>query len=726
MNINNVKKLNEKNAYLIGSKPEVMKMDIILFKEEVLIELKQLNNSLAEKYRKTDQEVKDKLELFDKKLNDCKIKLSELSSKIVTDLKSQEKLAELLIFKDKAQDIMTSNRVRLHMLTEETHRSIDRIDSLLKESILYPGVIGNNSKFKCFHEFIDYTLLQIALMNNFKEKNTMDLSSYKKRIEDLFNSMKIQMDNDIRAINYYSTDIMRKLEKQLAKELGIRDDHIREMRIGNQEYIIKLNEEVKEFMDEFNLIKKIKNDMDEELKTTKKNNIDYINDKFKIFNEKYYRIENQVAELNHNIKKTVNYLNKEDGANIELVQNEEFLSPFHGSEILRKGRERKSTFFRNKSNFDIISENIYKVESMNSEKKNNSSLKIKNKDKDSNKEEMNGRIVESAKERVKNKAGQLEENKNQKEKPKSSRRYQSDIMKYIKGEIKANEIGSMTKYHHSKNPMVKNDSEINQIKGNLIKNELRKRKSKTFINRNNRGLIYDINKVFDNSFENKKSAKKEKKITKNSSNYNFKKLIGIELNDIDVKYHGDKNNISNTFEYKNIKTYEDNNNIWIKSKNDNSFKNKLGNIDLNSKKSNINLKKNFFQKNLTLLSSEKIDNKNINIQQRMNNSGSYRNIFKYNNNSLINLFLPLRNKNQLKFNDKYNLNMFNVNKTIDNKVYRSPNLKLNKVSNNLFPLEINNNNSKFQNKNYLTSFDLNKNRIINNIKTLFNNKTYYS
>ena len=333
MNINNVKKLNEKNAYLIGSKPEVMKMDIILFKEEVLIELKQLNNSLAEKYRKTDQEVKDKLELFDKKLNDCKIKLSELSSKIVTDLKSQEKLAELLIFKDKAQDIMTSNRVRLHMLTEETHRSIDRIDSLLKESILYPGVIGNNSKFKCFHEFIDYTLLQIALMNNFKEKNTMDLSSYKKRIEDLFNSMKIQMDNDIKAINYYSTDIMRKLEKKLAKELGIRDDHIREMRIGNQEYIIKLNEEVKEFMDEFNLIKKIKNDMDEELKTTKKNNIDYINDKFKIFNEKYYRIENQVAELNHNIKKTVNYLNKEDGANIELVQNEEFLSPFHGSEI---------------------------------------------------------------------------------------------------------------------------------------------------------------------------------------------------------------------------------------------------------------------------------------------------------------------------------------------------------------------------------------------------------
>ena len=63
---NNIKQLNEKNAYLIGSKPETMKMDIIMFKEEVLVELKQLNNSLAEKYHNTNQEVKDKLELLKK------------------------------------------------------------------------------------------------------------------------------------------------------------------------------------------------------------------------------------------------------------------------------------------------------------------------------------------------------------------------------------------------------------------------------------------------------------------------------------------------------------------------------------------------------------------------------------------------------------------------------------------------------------------------------------
>ena len=162
---NNITNKNENKPYLIGSNPESIKMDIIMFKEEVLIELKQLNNSLAEKYRKISQEIKDKLELFEKKLNEFNIKLSDLSSKIINDIKAQEKLSELLIFKDKAQDIMTSNKVKITMFGEETRDSIDRIDSLLKESIIYPGIIGSKCKFKCFHEYIDYTLLQIAIIH---------------------------------------------------------------------------------------------------------------------------------------------------------------------------------------------------------------------------------------------------------------------------------------------------------------------------------------------------------------------------------------------------------------------------------------------------------------------------------------------------------------------------------------------------------------------------------
>ena len=483
----NVKKLNEKNAYLIGSKPETMKMDIIMFKEEVLVELKQLNNSLAEKYRNTGQEVKDKLELFEKKLNDYSIKLSELSSKIIVDTKSQEKIAELLIFKDKAQDIMTSNRIKLNMYVEETRNSIDRIDSILKESVIYPGTIGSKCKFKTFHEYIDYTLLQIAIMNNFKEKNTMDLSTYKRKIEDLFSTIQLEMDNNIRAMNIYSIDVARKTEQKFLKELEISNNKIKELKIQNLEFIVKLNKEVKEFIDEFNLIKKIKNDMDEELKNIKKNNIDYINNTFKKYNEKYNKLENKIEELNYNINNTISYLAKQSGAKVKIIEDDQFYSSNdtnsnnnnynstnNNSVINIKGAERKSIIFRNKSHIDIINENINNIKNINrSPIKNNNFINI--------------RLVESAKERIKNNNEKLEENKNQKEKPKSSRRFVSDIMKYIKGEIKANEIGS-SKLHH-KNQIINKSDKDKELKEKQNNNEFRTIRSKTFVNRKKRNLV---------------------------------------------------------------------------------------------------------------------------------------------------------------------------------------------------------------------------------------------
>ena len=78
-------------------------------------------------------------------------------------------------------------------------------------------------------------------------------------------------------------------------------------------------------------------------------------------------------------------------------------------------------------------------------------------------------------------------------------------------------------------------------------------------------------------------------MTKNRSNYNYnykyRNIVG-KLNDIDVQLNKE-NNISNTFEFKNLKTIEDINNSpkKIKDKKSDNFKKELDNIDINQKKS---------------------------------------------------------------------------------------------------------------------------------------------
>ena len=468
--------------------------------------------------------------------------------------------------------------------------------------------------------------------------------------------------------------------------------------------------------------------MDEELKRVKKNNIDYINNTFKKNNEKYNKLENRIEELNFNINNTVSYLTKEAGAKIKIIQddklisskeiinNNNFISKSNNSTINFKGIERKSIIFRNKSNFDIINENINRIKSLNSPIKNNNNFISK-------------RLAESAKDRIKNKIENLEENKNQKEKPNSPKRYVSDIMKYIKGEIKANEIGSLTKFHHKNQIINKENKEIKDTNKDLKENqnnnnndnEFRAR-SKTFINRKKKNTVYNINIALNDSFENKKNdLKTEKKIKRNTKE--FRKIMDLELNDLDAQYHG--NNISSTSDYKTIKSNEEIINKQNKINNNNlSFKNVLGNLNfntINNKNFNFenNLKKNTFRKNLSLFTLDKFDN--INNIRRMIYNNSNKNFFQYNNNTLIK-------------NNNNNLNIFN-NNTIDSKLYQSPKMKIKKIFNNAFPLDINNNNnfninslsslssiSLSQEKNKENIFN-NKSKALNKIKTIINSKS---
>ena len=286
------------------------------------------------------------------------------------------------------------------------------------------------------------------------------------------------------------------------------------------------------FIEDYNLIKGMKNDIDQELKKAKKNNIEYINKKFNVYKEKYNNIENQIDEMNYKLKTTVNYLNRE-GADIKFINKDGLYPSNSNPEINIKGKEIKTTLFRNKSNLDInkkIQINKYYRDKI---KQNNDSINDKKIDNIKDKKE--------------------EEKNNQKEKPKKSSRYQSDITKYIKGEIKANEIGSLTKFHHTN----EKKEETNDIKINI--NQKRIKSSHV-----NKREIYNINEILNNSFDEKKKIVKTEKTLKRNL-LSFKNLKNIELDDLNAQFHSD-----------NISSNLDNN--YLKTNNFN-FKNILQNIN---------------------------------------------------------------------------------------------------------------------------------------------------
>ncbi len=135
------KSINQ-NHYLIGSTPEIIKTDIMNFKEEVLQDIKELGQKLEEKYFKINKELNNNIELYNKKITEFDFKLLDLSSKIVTDITIKEKISDLLNFKEKTDNNININKIKISMLDKEINQKIDRIDDLISNSLIFPGLIG--------------------------------------------------------------------------------------------------------------------------------------------------------------------------------------------------------------------------------------------------------------------------------------------------------------------------------------------------------------------------------------------------------------------------------------------------------------------------------------------------------------------------------------------------------------------------------------------------------
>ena len=58
---------------------------------------------------------------------------------------------------------------------EDLFNNVYRIDNILKETVIYPGVIGGISKFRTFHDFMDYVIKECDTNITFREKTSIDI-----------------------------------------------------------------------------------------------------------------------------------------------------------------------------------------------------------------------------------------------------------------------------------------------------------------------------------------------------------------------------------------------------------------------------------------------------------------------------------------------------------------------------------------------------------------------
>ena len=483
---------NYNSNNLIGFKPETMKADIMKFKDEVLKDFKEFKKNFDEKYQTINNEIKDSLDLFNNKLSSFNSKLLEISSQIITDSISKEKISELVAFQKKAESIMTSNKNNIIMNNEVTENRINYIEKLLKSSVLFPGLIGTNCKYKYLSEFVEYIYKQIIGLNESKEKSNQDFRVFKSKVENFMGATKIKVENMRNELIFITSDKTQKSEEKIIQELQFRDEKFKDIRIENQEYLLNLDKSLKHFNEDLKSIKELRESLESKISQLEKENDEKINK----IQEKYNGIEGEIAILDRNIRKSVFHLNK-NGANIEVIN-------------YKRGRSDS----RNNTDDEEFDEET---------KKN------KNEEKDE----------------IKSKRW-----------PKYIKTKESEITKYIKGEITADEIGKAINHHkrifsNNRKTFEERIIEKNNYFKNLTSRANEENKKGDYLLNKKKNNDVSINDYFDinpiKKDENRKTLKLEKKMSKTLSVY--ENIVKNNFSDLDAKFHSDE--LANNFAQKN-------------------------------------------------------------------------------------------------------------------------------------------------------------------------------
>ena len=276
--------------------------DLLLFKNDTLKDIKQSEKNLLEKFRNTEFELMKNIENHEKKFNKFVLKIDEIVNFIdsIKDIKNQ--INTLFTFKTKTENSLIDLDIKLRSFEKETRDSIYSINNILKDSVLYPGVIGKTSKFKKFHNFIDYVLLSITHGKQFKEKITKEVTDNRIRQDNNIEKLKANYDILIEKTKSLIDNEIVQLEERNKNEFNSIEEKITNLRLHNakndmsikdiEEIINNVNQQIKEIDNKENELFQNYNKLNE---NNNKNNEEIISLK-----DKYYSLSNYVNTFNNN------------------------------------------------------------------------------------------------------------------------------------------------------------------------------------------------------------------------------------------------------------------------------------------------------------------------------------------------------------------------------------------------------------------------------------------
>ena len=288
--------MNEKKKDDIIGSQQSIKMDILIFKDDILKDMRSIQKSFDLKYMRAEDNLNLKINNFESRINLFEQKIFELSNKINTDNKIRENVEALNQYKEEISDILLKRRVKYNEFEKKMKEEINRFNDILLDSVIYPAFIGSSARFKTFHEFIDFIIEELGQCKIFRDKSGLDISPFKKRIEQSIEAIRLQMINMNNGTKEYTSTSIEQCEERIKNILKIYDDRLQDTRVENSHYSIGIEKKAEELKKEINNLKKYQENIISKYENQKK---EY---KLKNYDNDISGINNRINKMNKLLK----------------------------------------------------------------------------------------------------------------------------------------------------------------------------------------------------------------------------------------------------------------------------------------------------------------------------------------------------------------------------------------------------------------------------------------
>ena len=285
---------------------EKYKVDLMHLQNELLGDIKNVENKIESKLKKTNQSLDElKISLFNKLnyLENAYTVLLQRSENSDNNEDSKEK--DILDRIDSLNKKMEENIFKLdnkfNGLRGEVKDANYRYDKAFADNFQIPGLIGYKGPFLNMRQFLEHLNMKLAELVKSKDKQISDLTKFKEKVDSTISVSKNQFSMlDNRISDKFQIQI-KELENRYIKRIDLIEEKINKMQIENEKFSNDILTQCNDLSDKYNnMDDKLINSLDE-YKAEFSKYKDKINKNLNSFQGKYDLLENRLNLINDQI-----------------------------------------------------------------------------------------------------------------------------------------------------------------------------------------------------------------------------------------------------------------------------------------------------------------------------------------------------------------------------------------------------------------------------------------